>query len=83
MHPQDVPPEHQAEYATLIEQLSHFALEIDNKLPMYLFVLKSEDAVKKLIAIVRVNLNVGFFCVAHCYLWHRFLLWDNKDRCFL
>lgn len=54
MQTQEVPLEHQAEYASLIEQLSHFALEIDNKLPMYLFVLKSEDAVKKLIAIVCV-----------------------------
>jgi len=52
MQPQDVPQEHHTEYASLIEQLHHFAQEIDGKLPMYLFVLKSEDMVKKLIAIV-------------------------------
>lgn len=56
MQPQDVPQEHHQEYATLLDQLHRFAQEIDAKLPMYMFVLKSEDMIKKLIAII---LTVG------------------------
>jgi hypothetical protein len=54
MQAHDIPQEQQAEFATLIEQLFRYSQEIDPKLPMYMFVLKSEEAVKKLIAIVRL-----------------------------
>ena len=68
----DIPQEHQAEYNATIEQLYRFSQEIDGKLPTYLYVLKSEDAIKKLVAIVRLDigggylllLNVAFFAFA-------------------
>ncbi|GLB40609.1 hypothetical protein LshimejAT787_0804800 [Lyophyllum shimeji] len=48
----EVPIEQRAEYNSLLQQLQHVAQEIDSKLPMYLFVLKSEDTIRKLIAII-------------------------------
>lgn len=50
-HP-DIPNEQRPEFNALIEQLHHYAQEMDGKLSMYYFVLNSEDAIKKLIAIV-------------------------------
>lgn len=85
MQPQDVPQEHHQEYATLLDQLHRFAQEIDAKLPMYMFVLKSEDMIKKLIAIVRLIFwafrSFSLFIVVVFSLCHRFLLWDSKNRC--
>jgi hypothetical protein len=52
MRATDIPNEQRAEFNNLIEQLHHFAQEMDSKLSMYHFVLNSEDAIKKLIAIV-------------------------------
>jgi hypothetical protein len=53
MQHHDIPQEQRGEYAALIEQLHHSTQEIDTKLPTYMFVLKSEETIKRLIAIVR------------------------------
>ena len=44
--------EQRAEFNSVLDQLQTNAQQIDNKLPMYYVVLKSEDAIKRLIAIV-------------------------------
>ena len=77
MQPQDIPPEHQAEFGSLIDQLSRLLPDIDNKLPMYFFALKSEDHLKRLIAIVCLIFNLDsfeFLIVLFFLLWHRSLL---------
>ncbi|KAF8072116.1 hypothetical protein FPV67DRAFT_1411823 [Lyophyllum atratum] len=48
----DVPMDQRAEFNNLLQQLHHYAQEIDTKLPMYFYVLKSEDLIRKLIAII-------------------------------
>lgn len=54
--------EQRAEFNSVLEQLQGYAQQIDNKLPMYYVVLKSEDAIKRLIAIV------GFLSsLSHCH----------------
>lgn len=44
--------EQRAEFNSLLDQLQGYAQQIESKLPMYYFVLKSEDGIKRLIAIV-------------------------------
>ncbi|KAF9466460.1 hypothetical protein BDZ94DRAFT_1233709 [Collybia nuda] len=50
-HP-DIPNEQRPEFNALIEQLHHYAQEMDGKLSMYYFVLNSEELIKQLIAII-------------------------------
>lgn len=48
----DLPVAQHAEYSNLFDQMQPFLQEVDSKLSMYLYFLKSEEMVKKLIAIV-------------------------------
>jgi hypothetical protein len=48
----DIPLDQRIDYNNMVEQLHRFAQELDHKLPMYFIVLKNEDVIKKLIAIV-------------------------------
>ncbi|KAG5651516.1 hypothetical protein H0H81_008353 [Sphagnurus paluster] len=48
----DVPMEQRQEFNNLLLQLSRFVNEIDNKLAMYFVLLKSEDTINKLVAII-------------------------------
>ncbi|KAF5382094.1 hypothetical protein D9615_004211 [Tricholomella constricta] len=57
----EVPIDQRAEFNNLLQQLQRFAREIDSKLPTYFFVLKSEDLIRKLIAIIlTVNQQQAF-----------------------
>lgn len=78
MQHHDIPQEQRAEYASLIEQLHHSTQEIDTKLPTYMFVLKSEEMIKRLIAIVRsirvLPLTLTSLIVAFFFFGDRFSL---------
>ncbi|KAG5641821.1 hypothetical protein DXG03_004140 [Asterophora parasitica] len=48
----EVSLEQRPEFMHLLQDLQHITREIDAKLPMYFFVLKSEESIRKLIAII-------------------------------
>lgn len=48
----DVPMEQRMEYNGLVDKLHQYAQEVDPKLPMYYLIIKQEEVLKKLIAIV-------------------------------
>ncbi|KAG6877509.1 hypothetical protein C0993_006458 [Termitomyces sp. T159_Od127] len=48
----EVPVEQRAEFNNILNQLCGFVQEIDKQLPSYLFVLKSEEFIKRLILII-------------------------------
>jgi hypothetical protein len=48
----DVTPDQRMEHNKLVEQLHRFSQELDQKLPMYLVALKSEEVIKSLVSIV-------------------------------
>lgn len=73
MVPVDVPVEQRLEFNQLLEQLHRAATELDSKLPMVFVLLKHEEVVKKLIAIVSL----------HCLPWlidHLILFILDHDR---
>lgn len=49
----EVPSSQRLEYTNVLEALYRLSQELDAKLPMYLVMVKQQDAIKKLIAIVR------------------------------
>jgi hypothetical protein len=61
MQPSGLPDEQRMEYNQLLEQVYRMTRDIENKLPMYYIVLRSDGMIRKLVAIVSVPL---------CYLCH-------------
>ena len=49
-----VPETQRGEYNRILEQAYRHAQEVEPKLPMYFYMLKDTDMVRKLIAIVRI-----------------------------
>lgn len=54
MKQHQVPETQRGDYGRILEQAYRHAQEVEPKLPMYYYVLKDQDMVRKLIAIVRV-----------------------------
>ncbi|RDB30960.1 hypothetical protein Hypma_000130 [Hypsizygus marmoreus] len=52
MRPVDIPVEQRQQFNSLFQQLHQVVTEIHSKLPMYFFVAKSEEWIRKLIAII-------------------------------
>jgi hypothetical protein len=49
-----VPDSQKAEYIRTLEQAHRYAQELEPKLPLYFYVLKDPEMIRKLIAIVRI-----------------------------
>jgi hypothetical protein len=65
-----VPETQRAEYNRTLEQAYRYAQEVEPKLPMYFYVLKDADMVRKLIAIVCF---ISVRVVSHFLISIRFL----------
>jgi hypothetical protein len=61
MQPSGLPDEQRMEYNQLLEQVYRMTRDIENKLPMYYIVLRSDGMIRKLVAIVSVPLC----CLCH------------------
>jgi hypothetical protein len=58
MQPQVVTDDQRMEYNQVLEQVYKMTRDIEDKLPMYYIVLRSEDVIRKLVAIVSCSSSV-------------------------